>query len=337
MRAIVITAHGGPEVLALQDRPDPVPGPFELLVSVEASALNRADLLQRRGLYPAPPGAPADIPGLELAGTVAAVGPHVTRFAVGDRVMAVVGGGAAATLAVVHEREALPIPAGLSATDAAAIPEAFLTAFDAAVLQGGLRSGQWLVVPAVASGVGTAAVQIARALGAHTVGSSRTAAKLARAVELGLDVAVEGPPEALVDAARAATRAAGKAGAAVVLDLVGGAATPALLKTLQPQGALILVGLMAGARAQLDLGRVLTRRLRVQGTVLRSRPIEQKIAAAQVFADQLLPLFRSPSPGAPPPLRPVVDRVLPLGQAAEAHGILERNESAGKVVLDHTA
>jgi putative PIG3 family NAD(P)H quinone oxidoreductase len=328
MKAAVITRPGAPEVLALREVAAPTPGPFEVLVRVEASALNRADLLQRRGLYPAPAGAPADIPGLELAGTVAAVGPFVSRFAPGDRVMGLVGGGACAELAVLHEREAMRVPAGLSATEAAAIPEAFITAFDAAVLQGGLASGQWLVITAVASGVGTAAVQIARALGARTVGSSRTAAKLAALPALGLDVAVAGTSEALPAAVAEATAGAG---AAVALDLVGGPGVTSLLATLRTRGTLVLVGLVGGLKAELNLALVLRGRLRVVGTALRSRPIEEKIAVARAFEDQLLPLFG----GAAPALRPVIDRVLPLADIAAGHALLEANATIGKIVLDH--
>ena len=328
MRAITLTGRGGPEVLALGEAPDPAPGPFEILVRVEASALNRADLLQRRGHYPAPPGAPPDIPGLELAGVVEACGPHVTRWGPGDRVMGIVGGGAGAALAVLHEREAMRVPAGLSTIEAAAIPEAFVTAFDAALLQGGLASGQWLVLNAVASGVGTAAIQIARAIGARTVGGTRTEAKLARAVELGLDVAAHGGSEALCEPVRQAT---GGAGAAVALDLVGGPGLAAMMRCLRPTGALVLVGLLGGARAEIPLAALLTRRLRLRGTVLRSRPVEEKIAVARAFEDQLVPRFE----GRNPALRPVIDRVLPWDRVAEGHALLEADATVGKVVLEH--
>lgn len=330
MLAAVITRPGGPEVLAVQERPDPTPGPFDVLIDVEASALNRADLLQRRGLYPPPAGAPKDIPGLELAGRVAAVGEHVSRFAVGDRVMGLVGGGACATRVVMHEREAMGIPDGLSATDAAAVPEAFITAFDAAVLQGGLQSGQWVVVNAVASGVGTALVQIARALGARSIGSSRTASKLETAVALGLDVAVEGDSTALPKAVKAATDGAM---AAVAVDLVGGPGTASVLQCLRSRGMCVLVGLMGGLKAEVNLALVLRGRLGLRGTVLRSRPIEEKIAVTRAFEDRLVPLFAGAGEAK---LAPVVDRVVPLADIAEAHAALESNTTVGKVVLDHT-
>lgn len=329
MRAAIITAKGGPEVLQIQDVPAPEPGPFEVRVRVHGSALNRADLLQRRGLYPAPPGASALIPGLEIAGEVEALGPHVTRLRVGDRVMGVVGGGACAEEALIHEREAIRIPEGMGFTEAAAIPEAFITAFDAAVLQGGLCSGQWVVVSAVASGVGTALVQIARAIGARSAGSSRTEAKLEKVVGLGLNLPVVGTSEALPAAVKEATGG----GAAVAVDLVGGAGLASLMACLRPQGTCVLVGLMGGLKAELNLAIVLRKRLGLRGTVLRSRPIEEKIAVARAFEDRMVPFFE----GEAPVMRPVIDRVLPLGEIAEAHRVMESNANAGKIVLDHTA
>jgi len=328
MRAVVITKPGGPEVLELREVPDPVPGKGELLVRVEASALNRADLLQRRGLYPAPPGSPKDIPGLELAGTVVACGEGATRFAPGDEVMAVVGGGACAELAVVHERETLSRPKGMPATVAAAIPEAFTTAFDAVVLQGGLASGQWLAVDAVASGVGTAAIQIAKAIGARSVGSTRTEEKLERALALGLDVGVHGVTSDLAKKAREVT---GGAGVSVGLALVGGPALADMIGALRPRGTAVLVGLMGGARTELNLVTVLQKRLHIVGTVLRSRPLEEKIAVARAFEDRMRPLFE----GEAPLLRPVVDQVFPWDAVADAHAALEENSSFGKIVVFH--
>jgi len=330
MRAAVITRPGDPEVLEIEERLDPVPGPFEVVIDVHASALNRADLLQRRGFYPAPPGVPSDIPGLELAGVVSGVGASVTRFSAGDRVMGLVGGGACATKAVMHEREAVRVPEGLTLVEAAAVPEAFITAFDAAVLQGGLQSGQWVVVTAVASGVGTALVQIAKALGARSIGSSRTEAKLEKVVALGLDVPVHGDSTALPDAVKEAT---GGAMAAVAVDLVGGPGLTSVLKCLRKRGNCVLVGLMGGLKAELNLGAVLRNRLGLRGTVLRSRPLEEKMVVARAFEDRLVPLFG----GETPKLKPVIDRVTPLAAIAEAHAVLETNATTGKVVLDHTA
>lgn len=329
MRAAVITGEGGPEVLGLQEVAEPQPGAHEIRVQVEASAINRADLLQCLGRYPAPPGWPPHIPGLELAGVVDACGPSVTRWTPGDRVMAVVGGGACAERLTLHEDEAVAVPAHMPSTTAAAIPEAFFTAYDAAVLQGGLQRDGWLAINAVGSGVGTAAVQIARALGAHCVGSSRTASKLTRASALGLNVPVLGASEALAAATREHTDGRG---VQVVVDLLGGEGLDALTTALAPRGRLILVGLMAGARSPLHLGRLLTRRLTVVGTVLRSRSTEEKVALARAFEADLLPHFEGPSPR----LAPVVDRVLPLEAIADAHRLLAGNQTFGKIVLDHT-
>lgn len=321
-----MTRPGPAEVIEILERPDPIPGPWDLLIDVEASALNRADLLQRRGHYPAPTGSPADILGLECAGTVIGCGKFVTRFAVGDAVMAVVGGGACATRLTVHERLAIPRPAGMSATDAAAIPEAFMTAYDAAVLQGGLTSGSWLAVDAVGSGVGTAAVQIARAIGARSAGCSRTESKLASATALGLDLAVHGTTDELAKRLQALHE-----GASVGLALVGGPMLTAMVDALQPGGTAVLVGLMAGVKAELFLPTVLRRRLHIVGTVLRSRPLEEKMRLAQQFTAAMVPLFE----GAAPRLRPVVHAVYPLSAIVDAHRAMEANTNFGKIVVSH--
>jgi putative PIG3 family NAD(P)H quinone oxidoreductase len=293
---------------------------------VHATALNRADLLQLKGHYAAPPDAPPDVPGLEYAGEVLAVGLRVRRFRVGDRVMGIVGGGAWAERLTVHEREALPVPEGLALADAAALPEAYLTAFDALVLQGGLLAGERVLIHAVASGVGSAAAQLCRALGASVVGTGRTAAKLARASEWGVGhtVAVEGSPPRFLDAVREAT---GGRGVDLALDLVGGGWLPETLEAMAPRGRVLLVGLVAGGRAEVDLGLVLRKRLRLTGTVLRSRPPEEKMALAQAAERHLVPLFHT---GA---LRPVIDAVLPITAMREALERLARNETVGKLVL----
>jgi len=330
MRAVVITKPGGPDVLELRDVDTPSPSAGQVRVRVRACAVNRADLLQRMGFYPAPADSPPDIPGLELAGEVDAVGDGVEGLAVGDRVYGVVGGGAYAEQIVVHARTLARMPAGMDFAAAAAIPEAFVTAYDAMVLQAGLAAGESVLVHAVGSGVGTAAVQIARAIGARPVGTARTAAKLERAKALGMTEGVipaagrDGAP-AFADAVRAAT---GGRGVDVVLELVGGTYVPESLAALSEKGRLVLVGLMAGTRADVDLALVLRRRLRVMGTVLRARPLEEKILAARCLARNLTPLFESGS------LAPVIDRTLPLARAAEAHTYLATNEGFGKVVLE---
>jgi putative PIG3 family NAD(P)H quinone oxidoreductase len=323
MRAIVIARPGGPEVLELRELPSPEPSRGEVRVRIRATAVNRADLLQRIGAYPAPPDAPADIPGLEFAGEIAAVGAGVSGWSVGDRVFGLAGGGTYAEEIVVHARTIAKIPEGLSFVDAAAIPEAFVTAWDAIVDQAGLRAGETLLVSAVGSGVGTAAIQIARAIGARSVGTARTEAKLERARALGMDHGVVAKNGLFAEEVE---RVAGLVD--VVCELVGGAYLAEDLKCVRACGRIVLVGLLAGRSAELDLGVVLRKRVSIRGTVLRSRPLEEKILAAQSFERHVVPLVAT---GA---LRPVIERVLPLSSAGEAHAQLASNEGFGKIVLE---
>ena len=326
MKVLRIRGAKGAETLALESAPEPVPGPSELRVRVRAAGLNRADLLQLRGHYPAPPDAPQDVPGLEFAGEVLAVGARVRRFRPGDRVMGLVGGGAFSEQLVLHEREALPVPEGLDFPQAAALPEAYLTAFDALVLQGGLQAGETVLIHAVASGVGSAAALLCRAAGAQVVGTGRNAQKLARARDWGVahTLLCDASPPRFAERVRAAT---GGRGADLALDLVGGDYLPETLQALAPRGRAMLVGLVAGRTAALDLGLVLARRLRLTGTVLRSRPQEEKMALVQAAERQLLPLMRS---GALPP---VVDAVLPFSAVSEALARMQGNAAVGKLVL----
>ncbi|MDC3960039.1 NAD(P)H-quinone oxidoreductase [Polyangium jinanense] len=325
MRAVVIRSPGGPEVLELRDLPDPDPPYGHVRVRVHLTGVNRADLLQRAGFYPAPPGVPADIPGLEYVGTVDAVGPGVTRYSGGERVYGIIAGGAYAERLVAHEREVVPAPAGLSDEDAAAVPEAFLTALDALLVRGRLAPGERVLVHAAGSGVGTAGVQIARALGCFVIGTSRTADKLDRCRELGLDEGIVVPGG--VFAAEVLARTGG-AGVDVVLDLVGGAYVPETLAAAAKKARIVIVGLTAGASAPVPLGVLLQKRLEVIGTVLRSRPIEEKIEAAKLLERTIGPWL---SRGI---VRPVVDRVFPLSEAVEAHRYVASNVSFGKVLLD---
>ena len=324
MHAIVIDRPGGPEVLAWREVPTPEPGRGEVRVRVRATAVNRADLLQRMGLYPAPPDSPQQIPGLELAGEIDAVGAGVTAWKPGDRVFGLVGGGAYAEQVVTHADTLAAMPEGLSFTDAAAIPEAFITAWDAMVTQAGLGAGETVLVHAVGSGVGTAAVQIARALSARALGTARTAAKLARAAQLGMD---RGFTVAGGKFADDVLRATGGRGVDVVLELVGGGYVAEDLACAASRARIVVVGLMAGVRAELDLSLILRKRLVLRGTQLRARPLGEKIAVTQTFARHVVPLVAS---GA---LVPVVDRVLPLREAAQAHQIMASNEGFGKLVL----
>lgn len=324
MKAIVITQFGGPEVLSLRDVPSPSPSRGEVRVRVRATAVNRADLLQRMGAYPAPPGAPKDIPGLEYAGEVDAVGEDVTELAVGDRVFGLVGGGTYAEQVVVHAREAVRMPPSLSFVEAAAIPEAFITAYDALVTRGGFASGERVLISAVGSGVGTAAVQLVRALGGRSFGTARTEEKLERARALGLDQGIL--PEGSSFAAAVLARANGE-GVDLVLELVGGAYVAEDLACVRTKGRIVLVGLMAGTHAELDLGMILRKRVGIVGTVLRARPIEEKITAARIFETHVVPLFAAGK------LSSVIDRTLPLAEAARAHELVASNETFGKVVL----
>jgi NADPH:quinone reductase len=324
MRALVITRPGGPEVLELQRRPVPEPGPGEIRVRVHASAMNRADLLQRRGHYPAPPGAAADVPGLEYAGEVEAVGDGAGLWAVGNRVMGIVGGGGHAEYVVVHEREAIRIPQNLDLEEAAALPEAFMTAYDALFRQLDLTMGERLLVLAVGSGVGTAALQLAAAAGASVIGTSRTAAKLERAAELGMEKGIDTSREELAEAVNQATYGSG---VHAVLDLVGGELLEASLRVVAQRGRVVVVGTTGGSKVQLDLGLLLRRRIHLFGTVLRSRPLEEKIALAREFSGAVLPLVSSGR------IRPVVDTVIGFDQVRKAHERMEENRTFGKIVL----
>jgi putative PIG3 family NAD(P)H quinone oxidoreductase len=324
MRAIVIREPGGPEVLVLRDVPIPEVAFGHMRIRVEYAGINRADLLQRAGFYPAPPGVPTDIPGLEYAGVIDAVGPGASRFTPGDRVYGLVAGGAYAEQIVVHEREVAPIPAGVSSEEAAAIPEAFITAYDALVVQARLAPGERVLVHAAGSGVGTAGVQIARALGCFVVGTSRTADKLERAKALGLDVGLLTRGASF---AAAVVDATAGAGVDVVLELVGGAYVAEDLRALATNGRLVLVGLTAGAQGEIDLGLLLRKRITLKGTVLRARPLEEKIQAAQVLERNLSPWVAKRL------VKAVIDRVFPLEEAGAAHAYVAADQSFGKVLL----
>lgn len=326
MRAMRIV-QPGPGGLILSEVPAPTPGPGEVRVAVHASAANRADLLQTLGLYPAPPDVPADIPGLEYAGVVDEVGERCSRLRPGDRVLGLVAGGAFAEKLVAHEREVMRVPEGLSLRDAAAIPEAFVTAWDALVLQGGLVAGSTALIHAVGSGVGTAAVQLARAAHARAIGTARSPDKLARCKALGLaeGILCDTDPPAFAEKVKALTDGRG---ADVVLDLAGGSYFPETLEATAHRGTIVLVGVLAGLVAEANLRTVLFRRLTLRGTTLRSRPLEEKIAVALEFERQVLPLFAR---GA---LAPVVDAVLPMQQAGEALSRLQHNRTFGKLVLE---
>jgi len=328
MKAVVFAGKGGVEVVEVREVPDPRPGRGEVLVRVRGAGLNRADLLQRRGLYPPPPGTRPDAPGLELAGEVAGLGEGVLGWKVGDRVMAIASGEAQAELAVASERMLVRVPEGLPLDQAGAIPEAFVTSHDALFTLGGLRPGWTVLIHAVGSGVSTAALQLAAAAGATTVGTSRTPAKLERARQLGLHHGIlvgAGGEEPLF--AEEVRRLTGGQGVPLVLDFVGGPDAAENLASLAGGGRVVVIGTMGSPKAALDLGALMRSRASVVGTVLRPRPLDEKIRATQEFARDVLPLLASGR------VKPVIDAVLPMSRAREAHERMDRNESFGKIVL----
>jgi putative PIG3 family NAD(P)H quinone oxidoreductase len=322
-KAIRIREPGGTEVLEVGEIDVPTPGSSQVLVEVAAAGLNRADCLQRRGFYPAPPGVPPDVPGLELAGVVESVGSSVTVWKPGDRVMGIVGGGAMATRVTTEAAELMRIPDALSFGEAAAVPEVFLTAYDAIVLQGELEQGQTVLLHAVASGVGTAAIQLANVIGASSVGTSRTADKLLRCTELGLTHAVLVEDAQFADAVKSAA----PKGANVILDTVGAAYLPQNIQVIAKQGRLIVIGLMGGVKGELNLGLLLGKRASIHGSVLRSRSSEEKAALTKSFTERMLGKFTTGE------LKPIIDDTLPMAEIQEAHRQMDANETFGKLVL----
>jgi putative PIG3 family NAD(P)H quinone oxidoreductase len=321
VRAVVLRTHGGLDALTIESVPDPEPGPEEVLVDIVAAALNRADLLQRAGHYPGPPMA-HEIPGLEFSGRVAARGSRAVLWEPGDAVMGIVGGGGYAERITVHERQVMAVPASVGVADGAAIPEVFLTAWDALVVQGGLTSGRWALVHAGASGVGTAAIQVVKAIGAR-VAVTCSAGKAALCRELGADLAIERSPHDWLGELRSQV----PRGVDVVLDVVGGDEVDRSIDALALKGRIVQVGMMSG-RSLADLGKLMGKRAAVIGTVLRPRPLEEKIALTQRFAAEMLPLFDAGV------LRPVIDSRFPLDAVADAHARMESNANAGKILLD---
>ena len=327
MRAVIITSFGGVEGLEVRDLPDaPSPTADRVRVRVRAAGLNRADILQRLGRYPAPPGYPQDIPGLEFAGQVVEAGDEVRRWKVGHRVFGITGGGAQAEFVSVPEGGLAEIPANLDWAEAAGIPEVSMTAHDALFTQCELQIGERVLIHAAGSGVGTAASQLVHAAGAFAYGTSRTAEKLERAKEFGLadSIAVAGNP---MQFAQAVSRWTNDSGVDVILDLVGGAYLKANLASLSTRGRLIFVGTTGGANAEIDYSAVMRKRLRIMGTSLRTRSIEEKAIATQLFAQHVVPLLASRE------VRPVIDSVFKIDEVRAAHLRLESNESFGKVVL----
>lgn len=324
MRAVVITKYGDPDVLSIKEVEKPTPKPDEILVKVRATSLNRADLMQRRGMYPDPfPGA-HDIPGLEFSGTVESCGGSVTTWKVGDEVMGIVSGGAYAEYLVVPAMQAIAVPQNIGLANAAAIPEVFITAWDALVGQANLQAGQWALVHAGASGVGTAAIQICKAIGAYVVVTC-SAGKRDACLALGADLAIDYKTADFVEVAMQATH--GK-GVSAVLDVIGGEYLNRNVSALALKGTIVQVGLMGGGSTAFNIGALMPKRARLMGTVLRPRPADEKIALTQRFIAEMMPLF------AVGKMRPVIDRRFRLDQIVEAHQLMESNANTGKIVID---
>jgi putative PIG3 family NAD(P)H quinone oxidoreductase len=323
VRAVVVREPGGPEVLELAEVPDPSPGPGEVLVAVAAAGVNRADLLQRQGRYPPPPGA-SDLLGLEVSGTVVQVGPGAGCWEVGDEVCALLAGGGYAERVVVPAGQVMPVPAGVDLVDAAALPEVTATVWSTVFMGAGLRPGEVLLVHGGGSGIGTMAVQLARYVGATVAVTAGSRRKLEACARLGAEVLVDYTRQDFVEEVRAAT---GGSGADVVLDVVGAPYLSRNVDLLATGGRLVLIGLQGGARAEIDLGAVLAKRLSVLGSTLRARPPADKAAICASVVEHVWPLLAEGR------VRPVVHERVPMAEAARAHRAVEASEHVGKVLL----
>ncbi|GCE19405.1 NAD(P)H-quinone oxidoreductase [Dictyobacter kobayashii] len=322
MRAAIITRPGGPEVLEVQNREMPEPTADWVRVRVRAAGVNRADLAQRAGFYPAPAGSPADIPGMEFAGEVDAIGPLVQLWKPGQRVMGITGGGAQAEYLLAHEGMLVEIPENLDFVQAASVPEVFMTAHDALFTQAGLQMGERLLVHAVGSGVGTAAIQLANAVGASVYGTSRTASKLERAKALGLEVGMT--DQNFAAEIKQLTRGEG---VHVVLDFVGASYMEQNLDALTAWGRLVFLATLGGSQADVNLGVVMAKRLQIRGCTLRSRTLEEKLAVTRRFATNVVPLLASAK------VIPIVEEVFSLRDIAKAHNVMADNRNFGKLVI----
>jgi NADPH:quinone reductase len=322
MRAAIISRPGGPEVLEIHDVETPEPVGEQVRVRVRASGINRADLLQRAGGYPAPPGSPSNIPGLEFAGEVDAVGSLVRMWKPGQRVMGLAGGGAQAEYILSHEGLLVEIPQKLDFVQAAGIPEVFMTAHDALFTQAGLQIGERVLIHAVGSGVGTAAIQLAHSAGAMTFGTSRTPLKLERARELGLDV---GLSDQNFDSE--VIRLTNGEGVHVVIDFIGAPYMEQNLLALTMWGRMVFLATMGGVQANVNLGQLMVKRISMRGVTLRTRTLEEKLAVTRRFATSVLPLLASGK------VKPIIEHVYPLEKIAEAHRVMGENRNFGKLVV----
>jgi NADPH:quinone reductase len=323
MTAIGITSAGGPETLVPQERPVPRPGAGEILVKIDAAGVNRPDVAQRMGVYP-PPAGVTDIPGLEVAGVVAACGPGGARWKEGDEVTALVSGGGYAQYCVAHETHALPVPGGLTAAEAAAIPETFFTVWHNVFERGGLKSGETLLVHGGSSGIGTVAIQLAKAFGARVIATAGSAAKCDACRGLGADLAINYKTEDFVTLTKSAT---GGAGAQVILDMVGGDYIERNYEAAAVEGRIVQIAFQGSPRASVDFRRIMLKRLHHTGSTLRSRSVTDKAAIAQAVERRVWPLIAAGK------VRPVMDKVFPFREAADAHARMESSVHIGKIVL----
>ena len=323
MRAVVITEPGGPEVLQWEEVPDPEPGPGEVLIDVAAAGVNRADLLQRQGHYPPPPGA-SHYPGMEVSGRIVATGADVTGWQPGDEVCALMAGGGYAEKVAVPAGQVLPVPAGLSLVDAAALPETTCTVHSNLVQVGGLRAGETLLVHGGASGIGTTAIQLGKALGARVICTAGSPAKLERCRELGADVAISYRDEDFVEVVKDVTDGHG---ADVILDIMGASYLARNLAALATEGRLVIIGRQGGNRAELDLGLLQSKRASIHATTLRNQPVAEKSAIVAAVTDRVWPLVSAGT------VTPVIHELVPMAEAAKAHRLLEEGGHTGKVLL----
>ena len=323
MTAIEIKAFGAPEVLVAASRPLPQPGSDELLVKVAAAGVNRPDVLQRQGHYNPPPGA-SDLPGLEIAGTIAGLGAGVTGWRLGDKVLALLAGGGYAEYAVAPLPQCLPVPKGLGMVEAAAIPETFFTVWTNVLERGGLKAGESFLVHGGASGIGTSAIQLARARGARVFASASGAEKCKACEALGAEKCVDYKSEDFVELL---TKATGGKGVDVILDMVGGDYTARNLKLLAPDGRLVQIAFLRGAKVEIDLAPLMLKRLTLTGSTLRARAIAEKGRIAAALRREVWPLFEAGK------LKPMIYKTFPLKEAAAAHRLMESNAHIGKIVL----
>jgi NADPH2:quinone reductase len=323
MNAIEISQPGGPEVLRLQQIPVPEPSEGQIRVKVEAAGVNRPDILQRKGGYPPPPGAP-QTPGLEIAGTVEALGPGAGRYKVGDKVCALVPGGGYAELAVVAEDNALPVPSGLSLTEAAAVPETFFTVWTNVFDRGGLRPAETLLVHGGSSGIGTTAIMLAKALGSRVIATAGSEPKCRACLDLGANAAVNYRTQDFLEIVKAET---GGKGADVILDMVGGDYVARNLSAAAMHGRIVQIAFQQGSKVEIDLLPIMLKRLTLTGSTLRPRSVAEKALIARALEDRVWPLLAQGQ------CKPVIHRTFPLAEAAKAHALMESSEHIGKIVL----